>query len=112
MSTHRGSLRACCAQALFIARSTQNAMFFIIRHPHAKYYSLCDPEEAELLIQNSEDEDIRLCFCGSAAELLSIIKLEYNQLDMFPHGEQVLALNKETYSGPSLDPAEVNDEKA
>lgn len=110
MSTFRASLRRCAERALFVARTNPKATFFIVRHPRGKYYSLCDADELERVLDSPDDANTNLCFAGSAGELLSIMKHPYVQEDIFPHGEEILDLSKQSAPQPSTDPAEVNDE--
>lgn len=95
----RGSLRALARAALQVAKMYPDAMFYIVKHPAAKYYSLCDPEEFNKLTDPDQPQNVEPVFCGTKGELLSLIQCDIEQLDLFLPTEEMKDLEKQAHDG-------------
>ena len=86
---YRGSLRKLARLALTVAKQYPDAQFVIVEHPKAKYYSLVSPAEFEKLTSDNYDPSAQPIFYGSPGQLLSLIKCNLEQLDLFAATEQM-----------------------
>ncbi len=92
---YRGSLRELSRAVFTIAAQFPDAIFYIVKHPAAKYYSLCDLTEFEKLTDERQPQNIRPVFCGTQGELLSMIKCNLDQLELFIPKAQAAELHRE-----------------
>ena len=89
----RGSLSRLAQSCFAIGKQNPGLHYNIVRHPDAKYYTLCDAEEFDRLLSADNPHKVEPVFSGSLGELYSLVRSEKLQLELFEAVTQYAELN-------------------
>lgn len=94
---YRGSLRHLARIVFDVAKSYPNAIFYIVKHPAAKYYSLVDGPEFDKLTDAGNPQNVLPIFCGTQGELLSLIKCDLEQMELFTATDELTQIERDAH---------------